>query len=128
MKYLFICNGNVARSQEAEIFFDATKNSQTNTAQSAGVNVTIGKPIDPKVIEVMREIGYEMPDAVCKFVTEDMANRQIKSYLLSHLRSCPNTYGRAKQILSSGMCRIRAINQSSPIGKYETTSSYVSQD
>ena len=73
MNYLFICNGNVARSQEAERFFNAKKTSETDTAQSAGINVKLGKPIDPSVVEVMNEIGYDVSGAERKFVTEDMA-------------------------------------------------------
>jgi protein-tyrosine-phosphatase len=78
VKYLFICNGNVARSQQAEVFFNALKTSEADVAQSAGVDVVVGKPIAPDVVEVMREIGYEMPGAVRKFVTEDMANNADK--------------------------------------------------
>lgn len=72
MNYLFICNGNVARSQEAEAFFNAKKTSEADTAQSAGINVKLGKPIDPLVVEVMNEIGYDVSGAVRKFVDEDM--------------------------------------------------------
>ena len=89
MKYLFVCNGNVARSQEAEIFFNALKTSEADVSQSAGVNVTIGKPIDPKVVEVMREIGYDMPQAVRKFVTEDMANDADKIISFKPLNELP---------------------------------------
>ena len=78
MKYLFICNGNVARSQEAEVFFNALKTSEADVAQSAGVGVVVSKPIAPDVVEVMRGIGYEMPGAVRKFVTEEMANNANK--------------------------------------------------
>ena len=72
MNYLFICNGNVARSQEAEAFFNAKKTSETDTARSAGINVKLGKPIDPLVVEVMNEIGYDVSGAVRKFVDVDM--------------------------------------------------------
>ncbi|MGK2896809.1 MAG: low molecular weight phosphatase family protein [Candidatus Saccharimonadales bacterium] len=72
MNYLFICNGNVARSQEAEAFFNAKKTSEADTAQSAGINVKLGKPIDPLVVGVMNEIGYDVSGAVRKFVDEDM--------------------------------------------------------
>ena len=74
MKYLFVCNGNVARSQQAEAFFNALNTSTSDTALSAGVNVIVGKPIAPDVVYVMREIGFDMSGAVRKFVTEDMAN------------------------------------------------------
>ncbi len=64
MNVLFICNGNVARSQEAAIFFN-TKSRQSH-AQSAGINVKIGKPLDPLVVLVMGEIGYSTDGAVRK--------------------------------------------------------------
>lgn len=73
MNILFICNGNVARSQEAEIFFnDLSKNSH---AVSAGVNVNVGKPIDPMVVAVMDELGYSMKDCTRKFTDESMIDK-----------------------------------------------------
>jgi arsenate reductase (thioredoxin) len=72
MNYLFICNGNVARSQEAEVFFNAKKTAEMDTVQSAGINVKLGKPIDPLVVEVMNEVGYDVSDAERKLLTEDM--------------------------------------------------------
>lgn len=89
MKYLFICNGNVARSQQAEVFFNALKTSEADVAQSAGVDVTVGKPIAPDVIEVMKEVGYDMPQAVRKFVTEDMANDADKIISFKPLNELP---------------------------------------
>jgi arsenate reductase len=70
MNVLFVCNGNVARSQEAELFFNALKQDDS-TATSAGINPKIGKPIDPLVIEVMNEIGYDISKATRKLVTEE---------------------------------------------------------
>ena len=66
MNYLFICNGNVARSQEAEAFYN--KLTDSKNATSAGINVKIGKPIDPFVLEVMNEIGVDLSKAVRKLV------------------------------------------------------------
>lgn len=74
MNYLFICNGNVARSQEAEVFFEAHKTNDADTAQSAGVNVKLGKPIDPLVVEVMKEVGFDLSRNERKFVNEDVAH------------------------------------------------------
>lgn len=70
MNVLFVCNGNVARSQEAEVFFNGL--TKSHSAKSAGVNVVIGKPIHPLVIEVMDEIGYKMKDNFRKVVDEDL--------------------------------------------------------
>jgi len=70
MNVLFICNGNVARSQEAEAFFNDL--SDDDIATSAGINVKVGKPIDPLVIEVMEEDGYSLKNAERKFWDEAM--------------------------------------------------------
>jgi len=78
MKYLFICNGNVARSQQAEVFFNTFKTSADDIALSASVDVVVGKPIAPDVIEAMKELGYGMPGAIRKFVSEDMVNSADK--------------------------------------------------
>lgn len=95
MKILFVCNGNVARSQEAELFFDILKNDEQSVAESAGINVKLGKPIDPLVIEVMNEIGYDISKAHRKFINEKMVENadlvisfkpkdELPEYLQSH--------------------------------------------
>jgi arsenate reductase len=89
MNYLFICNGNVARSQEAEAFFNASK-SESDTAQSAGINVKIGKPIDPLVAEVMKEIGFDVSHAERKFVNEDMASKADKIISFKPVEELPD--------------------------------------
>lgn len=72
MNILFVCNGNVARSQEAELFFN--KLSKKNHAVSAGVNVEVGKPIDPLVVSVMEEIGFLMQSSVRKTANKHMVD------------------------------------------------------
>lgn len=90
MNYLFICNGNVARSQQAEIFFNALKTSKGDRAQSAGVNVTVGNPIAPSVVEVMKGAGYGMSKAFRKVVTEDMVNSADKIISFKPLGELPD--------------------------------------
>ncbi|HEX8389922.1 MAG TPA: low molecular weight phosphatase family protein [Candidatus Saccharimonadales bacterium] len=70
MNILFICNANVARSQEAEAFLNDL--SEDDIATSAGINVKVGKPIDPLVIEVMKEADFSLKNAKRKLWTEDM--------------------------------------------------------
>lgn len=74
MNVLFICDGNVARSQEAELFFNAQTKGRHH-ATSAGTNPKIGKPIDPAVIEVMSEVGYDMAACYRKAVNEAVARQ-----------------------------------------------------
>lgn len=73
MNVLFICNGNVARSQEAEAFFNDL--SEYDIATSAGINVKVGKPIDSLVIQVMKEEDYSMKRAVRKLWNEAMIQK-----------------------------------------------------
>ena len=74
MNILFLCNGNVARSQEAELFFNNLSVDKSTHAMSAGLNVKIGKPIDPLVVEVMKESGYDMGNAERKLLIESMVD------------------------------------------------------
>lgn len=69
MKILFICDGNVARSQEAELFMNKLSDGRHH-AMSAGVNPKVGKPIDPLVVEVMKEAGYSMEGCERKPIDE----------------------------------------------------------
>lgn len=54
---LFLCTGNSCRSQMAEAWCRALK-SDLYQAHSAG---TIAKGLDPTMIQVMREVGFEDP-------------------------------------------------------------------
>lgn len=72
MNILFICNGNVARSQEAEAFFNSHTGS--NHAASAGVNVKVGKPLDPLVVEVMSEEGYSLDNSFRKYAEKELVD------------------------------------------------------
>jgi len=74
MNVLFICNGNVARSQEAEAYFNTMVNDPRMHAYSAGVNVKEGKPIDPLVVQAMREDGIVFDNAKRKPLTEKLSN------------------------------------------------------
>lgn len=73
MNILFICDGNVARSQEAELFLN-TLSKGKHQAVSAGVNPRVGKPIDPLVVDVMKEIGYDMGSSVRKSIDKAIVN------------------------------------------------------
>lgn len=75
MNVLFVCNGNVARSQEAELFFNSLKSDKSSSAMSGGINVKIGKPIDLLVVEVMNESGYNISSAVRKLADEKLVNQ-----------------------------------------------------
>ena len=70
MNILFICDGNVARSQAAELYFNKFNKNANDTAVSAGVNAIEGKPIAPTVLEVMAEDGVSMQGCYRKKLSE----------------------------------------------------------
>lgn len=72
MNVLFICNGNVARSQEAALYFDILKVNPDDIATSAGINPIPGKPIDPYVVETLAEDGLSMNGCYRKQLTPEM--------------------------------------------------------
>ena len=66
---LFVCVGNAGRSQMAEAFFNQLAGEKAR-AVSAGT-----KPagaVDPKTIEVMREVGIDISAAKPKALTMEM--------------------------------------------------------
>ncbi len=75
MNVLFVCNGNVARSQEAEAYFTSQTPDGVHRAASAGINVKLGKPIDPMVVAVMKEDGYDLAGAVRKQIDPEMVRQ-----------------------------------------------------
>jgi arsenate reductase len=74
---LFVCVGNSGRSQMAEAFFNHLANGKAR-AISAGTKPA--SAVDPKTIEVMREVGIDISAASPKALTMEMldqANRVV---------------------------------------------------
>lgn len=89
-KILFVCAGNVARSQMAEAFYNHFSN--TSNAISAGVlDFTPQKYVHPipEVVQVMREEGIDVAQKKVKFVTKDMVNMVDKIYVLCSEKVLP---------------------------------------
>lgn len=82
-KILFICAGNVARSQMAEAFYNYF--TESSEAISAGVldftPAKYGHPIS-EVIEVMKEEGIDVSQKKVKTVTVDMVKDVDEVYVL----------------------------------------------
>lgn len=90
MKILFVCQGNVARSQMAEGYYNHF--TKTNDAKSAGVSESAPKKyprLIDEVIEVMKEEGIDLSDKKVKTVTKEMVDESDKVFVLCDKVYCP---------------------------------------
>lgn len=105
MNTLFICLGNVARSQMAEAFYNHL--APTAHAVSAGcldfTPAKYGHPIN-EVIKVMQEEGIDVSGAVVKQVNLAMVNSADQLIVLCKKSECPD------YIQNSGKVQFWEIN------------------
>jgi len=83
MKTLFICCGNVCRSQIAEGYYNFF--TKSNSASSAGISdSTPSKYSHPtkEVIQIMREDGIDTSEKIVKSVTGEMADNADKIFIM----------------------------------------------
>ena len=76
MKVLFVCEGNMMRSQMAEVFYNEL--TKSNDAFSAGATAETKDHISKRAIEVMGEIGYDVSHLKPKQLTEEMVDEADK--------------------------------------------------
>jgi arsenate reductase len=105
MKVLFICRGNVGRSQMAAAFYNQL--TKTNDASSAGTNVETqgqtllerkkARPGASFVVDVMREVNIDISNSKTKQLTKgDLTNYDLivnmagKKYTPKWLTTAPN--------------------------------------
>ena len=89
-KVLFVCLGNVARSQMAEGFYN--KLTRSNDAISAGIlDFTPEKYIHPikEAIDVMIEEGIDISNYIVNTITKDMLKNVDEIYIMCKKSECP---------------------------------------
>jgi arsenate reductase (thioredoxin) len=79
IRILFICIHNSGRSQMAETFLKAI-GSEWFEVESAGF---IPKPIDPYVIEVMKEVGYDLSNNTSDSVMQFFKEGRLYNYVIT---------------------------------------------
>ena len=81
MKVLFVCEGNAARSQMAQAFYNNA--TRSTDAESAGTIVDITGLVPPKVILVMNELGIPMDAHFRKQITREMFDAAERVILMT---------------------------------------------
>lgn len=91
MKILFVCLGNVARSQMAEAYYNHFTNS--DNAFSAGVldftPAKYGHPIK-EVVDVMDEDGIDVSKQNVDYINEEMVKNSEKIFVMCKEEECPD--------------------------------------
>ncbi len=90
-KVLFVCVGNVGRSQMAEAFFNSIAKGQAQ-AFSAGTNPA--SSVDTVFMELMKEVGIDISDKQPKPLTLDMLEQADKVITMGCdvEKACPATF------------------------------------
>jgi arsenate reductase len=88
---LFVCVENAGRSQMAEGFFNKSP-PEGYRAVSAGTKPV--SQINPVVIDVMREVGFDISNQKSKEITEDMMRNSFKTVNMGCMdkESCPTIF------------------------------------
>jgi protein-tyrosine-phosphatase len=79
VKVLFVCEGNMFRSQVAELFYNTM--SVSHDAQSAGTDAALYDRASHRAEAVMQEIGMTLAGQSSKQVTSDMVEEADKIIL-----------------------------------------------
>ncbi len=86
---VFVCNGNTARSQMAEAFFNAYNKDPGYYAASAGISP--GKSLKKEAIDVMKERGIDISSQKPKALTEKLSRDAERIITMGCVDSCPLT-------------------------------------
>jgi len=90
-KILFVCLGNLERSQMAEAYYNTFSNSKN--AYSAGTDKTSPQNYShpsKQVIEIMKEESIDVSNQKVKSLREEMLNNINSVYVLCKKQECPN--------------------------------------
>jgi protein-tyrosine-phosphatase len=83
---LFVCLHNAGRSQMSQALFERAADGR-HTASSAGT--TPGDHLHPEVVEVMRELGFELADRRPRELTRELAEQADVVVTMGCGEECP---------------------------------------
>ena len=85
--YVFACVHNAGRSQMAAAWLSRLADPTKARAVSAGT--APGARVHPEVLEVMREVGVDLSDAVPRKLTDDLARGASALVTMGCGEACP---------------------------------------
>ncbi len=96
---LFVCHGNVGRSQMAEAFYNHFTNS--SNSWSAGIQedtpAKYGNPV-PNVVDVMLELSIDISHAQVKTISQKIIDESKKIIVMCEKEQCPNFLQKSENI------------------------------
>lgn len=106
MNILFVCKGNLIRSQMAEAIFNKLS-AQNHFSFSAGVKIPDrlnGEKLQNNIaaigaIIVLREIGVNIADKIRKQLTEDMFDKADKVIFMAEPNLAPTLFSKCDKII-----------------------------
>ena len=93
MNILFVCQGNMSRSQMASAFFDSLTKNKNHVSTSAGtvvVEAVQGMEVKDRVKQVMAEEGIDMTGKVRKQLTKQMVDGADKIIVITEPGTHPD--------------------------------------
>lgn len=75
---LFVCVHNAARSQMAEVLFNAQAAAQNLALRAASAGTLPARELDPSVVAVIEEIGLSMTKHKPKLLTPEIAGEAFR--------------------------------------------------
>ena len=99
MKVLFVCRGNVGRSQMASAFFN--KISEKNQSLSAGTHVgeNEGKYLHEFVIRCMAESDFDLSKNIRRQLAPEMVKEVDKVVVITEKEDLPNYVKNSKKLI-----------------------------
>jgi arsenate reductase (thioredoxin) len=90
-RVVFACVHNAGRSQMAAAFFNQLADPSRASAVSAGTQP--GPHVHPEVVEVMREVGFDLAEAQPRLLTADVARDAALLVTMGCGDACPYVPG-----------------------------------
>jgi arsenate reductase (thioredoxin) len=98
-KFLFVCMGNVGRSQMAEAFYNYYTNS--TDSWSAGIQSDTPEKYDrpaQKIIDLMSDVDIDVSKARVKTISQEMIENSERIIIICKRDECPDFLLKSKKI------------------------------